>query len=506
MAPPDAHATTHGSPDNRLLAFALTARDPLGKVEEAGFWLEAYRQSIEGNPGRVFDVVDQLDEMVQPNRLELMREYLESGGRMQTYREHRIGNAVVRYARELAAGYESCLRLYQKAGPGTAELKPLVPMIAARTLRALTLDLRWALLRYTAVDASVWGRMGVLYAFSDRLGFATARLKVYPGMSGDSTVRREYLRALVLAVSGMGNLLPPSQVVAERVIANVADFFLLHRKPATGCHFGVALREDRPPYRVGEGIAPARGVRFFGPGDAAVMVEGYLRHTIDTRAVASELSLSGDFEPSMVADVLRHLARHWGPKPPVRAETRQRVLATMHVAHGFDNVLDAVGAEPGDPWLDEVTEAWTVENESSGGFGAVLPVRDADWLAVGTLVAAKPTWPASWSVGVIRRVTAKSPTLRSIGVQLLARGGVAVQLFPLSDNGWAPSLSGILLPTETQTSLAGGEVALVLLKGTAAELTTCEMRVHDKPYVLARRRITDIGQDFEIARFSLRAG
>jgi hypothetical protein len=58
--------TMKSNADNRLLAFALTARDPLGKVEEAGFWLEAYRQSIDGNPVRVFDVVDQLDEMVQP--------------------------------------------------------------------------------------------------------------------------------------------------------------------------------------------------------------------------------------------------------------------------------------------------------------------------------------------------------------------------------------------------------------------------------------------------------
>jgi hypothetical protein len=178
----------------------------------------------------------------------------------------------------------------------------------------------------------------------------------------------------------------------------------------------------------------------------------------------------------------------------------------MHVAHGFTNVLDAVSAEPGDPWLDEVTEAWTVENESSGGFGAVLPVRDADWLAVGTLVAAKPDWPASWSVGVIRRVSSKSPTLRSVGVQLLARGGVSVQIFPSSDNGWAPAIHGILLPTETQTSLAGGEVTLVLPKGSTAQLTSCEMRVQDQPYVLARRRITDSGGDFEIARFSLRAG
>jgi hypothetical protein len=495
---------TPSSSENRLLAFALTARDPLGKVEEAGFWLEAYRQSIEGDPVRVFDVVNQLDELVQPNRLDLMREYLDSGGRMQTYREHRIWQAVVRYARELAAGYESCLRLFQAGAPGAAGLEPMVPVVAARTLRALTLDLRWALLRYTAVDASVWGRMGVLYAFSDRLGFATARLKVYPGMTGDSTVRREYLRALVLAVSGMGNLLPPSQVVAERVIAAVAEFFLLHRKPATGCHFGVALREDRPPYRVGEGIVPARGVRFFGPGDAGVMVDRFLRQTVESRIVPPELALSEGFDPSMVADVLRHLSRQWGPKPPVRSERRQRVLATMHVAHGFDNVLDAVGAEPGDPWLDEVTEAWTVENESTAGFGAVLPVREADWLAVGTLVAAKPTWPASWSVGVIRRVSSKSPTLRSVGVQLLARGGVSVQLFPLDSDGWARSLNAILLPTETQTSLAGGEVALVLPKGTTVGLLSCEMRVHDKPYVLTRRRVTDIGEDFEIARFSLR--
>ena len=63
--------------------------------------------------------------------------------------------------------------------------------------------------------------MGVLYALSDRGNFATLRLKVYPGMSGDSTVRREYLRALILSVSGMGNLLPPAQVIAERVVATV---------------------------------------------------------------------------------------------------------------------------------------------------------------------------------------------------------------------------------------------------------------------------------------------
>ena len=79
-----------------------------------------------------------------------MREYLDAGGRMQTYREHRLWQAVVRYARELADGYAACLQLCQKAGETGP--RQLLPVVAARAMRAHTLELRWALLRYTAVD------------------------------------------------------------------------------------------------------------------------------------------------------------------------------------------------------------------------------------------------------------------------------------------------------------------------------------------------------------------
>jgi hypothetical protein len=497
-------ATVEKRQDLHLLGFALTARDSIGRVEEAGFWLEAYRQSLPGDAQRVFEVVDQIDELVQAYRLSLTREYLGAGGRMQTYREHRIWNALVRFARELADGYESCLRIFQAKVAGVEALGPRAPVIAARAMRAHTLELRWALLRYAGLGPLVWSRMGVLYALSDRGNFATLRLKVYPGMSGDSTVRREYLRALILSVSGMGNLLPPAQVIAERVVATVGEFFLLHRKPAASCHFAVDLRATRAPYRVTEGLQPASGRRFFGPGDAGVMVEGFIRQA-ESGVVPAELRLAQETAPAEVVEVLRHLARQWGEQPPARAEARHRVLATMHVAHGFERVLDAIATEAGDPMVDEVTEAWTVENESSAGFGAVLPIRPDDWLAVGTLVAAKPTWPSSWSVGVIRRVSARNPMHRSVGVQILARGGVAVRLVPLPVQRWDLPVEGILLPVETQTSLHGGEVAVVLPRGRTAQLESCELCVHDKVYVLHRRRISDSGEDFEIARFAIRA-
>jgi hypothetical protein len=478
------------------LPIVLPTADPLGAVEEAAFWLEAYGQNPSADPLRIFEVIDRLDALVQPHRLALLREYLESGGRMQTYREQRLWQAAARYARHLADGYSACLRLSQGQGE-----RKLVPVLAARAVRAHTLELRWALLRYSAVDDEIWPRMGQLYALCDRAGLATVRFKIYPAMSGDSTVRREYLRALVLSVSAMGNLLPAAQAVAERVIAAVAEFFLLHRRPAAGCHFAVDLKASRPPYRIGEGIAPARGVRFFGPGDAAVMVENFLVQLGAQGGVPAQLRLGAEFEPSLVSEVLQHLARHWGAKPPTRGEARHRVLATAHVAHGFERVLAALGGEQAQ---DEVTEAWTVENESEGGFGALIPARDDDWLEVGRLVAAKPDWPSSWCVGVIRRLAARSPMNRSVGVEILARGGVCVELAPLPLKEGLQPLHGILLPTEAQTSLAGGEVELVLPRGSTARLASCELRMHCRLYRIERRRIADSGSDFEIARFALR--
>jgi hypothetical protein len=499
---PDGKPLSESTLNSALMSFSVGSPDALRKLEEGGFWLEAYRSGVKGDPMRAFQVVDRIDALMQPYRLEATREYLGSGGRQQTYRERRIWHAVVHFAHELASGYETCLQMFQSGIAGSQALAPLVPTIGARAMRALTLVLRWNLLRYAAAEPSVWSRMSALYAFAERERFVSERFKVYRDMQGDSTVRREYLRALILAVSGTENLLPASQVLAERVIASVADFFLLHRRPAEGCHFGVDLLVARPPHRVGEGVTPTRTVRFFGPGDAGMMVERLMQRTAETGTVPEELKLVGEFHPGTVHEVLQHLTRQWGANPPSRAEMRQRVLSTLNVAHGLDLVLRAVSADQGGSELDEITEAWTVEDESNGGFGAALPAREGDWLAVGMLVASKPTWPASWSVGVIRRLSTDATGRRAVGVQVLARGGIAVELtaLPITEN--ARPLLGILLPGEGQTHI-GGEVTLVLPRACVSWSETYALRVRGRNYVVNPLRTADSGDDFDAVAFSI---
>jgi hypothetical protein len=174
----------------------------------------------------------------------------------------------------------------------------------------------------------------------------------------------------VLAVSGTENLLPSGQVVADRVIATVAEFFLLHRKPAAGCHFAIDLPASHPPYRVGDGVAPAPTVRFFGPGDAAMVVERLVQRTTQTGGVPPELNLVGEFHASMVLDVLQHLSRHWGANPPSFRAAPTRV-STLTVAHGFDDVWRHLCRAAPLSWTRSPKAGrWRT---SSGGFGATLP-------------------------------------------------------------------------------------------------------------------------------------
>jgi hypothetical protein len=498
-------AVTEPTFDRPLLGFSPSAADPLGRLEEAAFWLETYCQALHSQPLRVFELVDRVDEQVHRDRLSLTHEYLAAAGRMQRFREQRIWTAAVRFARMLAGGYESCLGLFQAGAGGSEALRPLLPVVAARIVRAHMLDLRWTLMRYSAVEPRIWSRMGAVYAFCERIGLERATFNLYPGMAQQSSVRREYLRALLLSVSGMETLLPEGQVIAERAIAYVAEFFLLHRKPARSCHFAVDLEASRPPYRMGEGLQSAKSWRFFGPGDASVLIDGMAERAGQAQATPPELRLIGTFPVPLVVEVLRHLSRFWGPTPPERAEVRQRVLSTFNVAHGFEDVFAAVSGSAPERDLDELTEVWTVENESEGGFGASLPGRIDDWLSVGTLVAAKPTWPAAWSVGVVRRLSTDSAGRRRVGVQLLARGGTAVQLVPVGAAAVpGPNVQGVLLPSSRQSSLASGEITIVVPRDVVSHSQAYEMRFEGHAYTVVPRSVVEQGPEFTVLRFGIR--
>jgi len=475
--------------DVGVLPIVLPQHDALRAVEEAAFWMQAYRQGLPDDARRVYEVVDRVDAMVQPFRLRLMRDYLGEGGRMQTYRQRRMWRAAVNYATELGLAYTYCLK---PVGAGTAT-KEQVATVGARAVRAIALELRWTLLAYAAPDPTLWGRLGRLYRDCERIGVATLRFKIYPEMRAASTVRREYLRALVLAVSGMNNLLPAGQAVAERVIAALAELFILRQSPAPGSHFVVDIDQGTAPHR-GHSLQRTRDShRYFGPGDAGQILAAYAKQAREKGQLPGELGLPHGTDVETGIAVLEHLIRYWGALPPERSETRTPVLLTMHAAAGVDAAFVALAGGR----AEEITESWIVADESRHGIGAVVRARDDDALAIGQLVALHPERAGPWAVGVLRRLEAKDALYRSVGVHLLGRGAVTAAI---SDGGEGAE-PVILLPVPTDGAGAGSEVVLIMRHPAMHAHPT--LHLHDRHYRMQFRARIESGQGFFANRFAL---
>ena len=434
-------------------------RIPYKTLEEISFWLDATRGAEGLKPQRIYEIIDLLDQAGKPHQRKLSQEYLAGGVRLQKFQERRIWTAVVEYWRQLGAAYEFCLAQTLPGVSGSGALKPLAPSIASRALRALGLELKLALMRYGPVDPTLWSRLNALYSQAEVGGYALKGCTVYAGPQGDSTVQREYLKALMLTISATDSLLPRKLEVAERIVAQFSDAFMLQREPAKGCHYyrrpagGQAARAHG-----GEGDAGCPRCATSARASGADRMDDLIRVVGERGAVPSDLNLGGNYEPSFVLEVARHLARYWATVPPARQQERRRSVARIHVVHNFDDVLAIISGESRDLDFQQNIETWTVENESESGFGAVIPDAASDWLRVGALLGIKLEDGNAWGVGIVRRLTNDPSQHRYVGIQTLAKGGARVKLFPVGAKDVSEGGDdAVLLPSSAADSTGTGE-------------------------------------------------
>ena len=348
----------------------LPPLDPYKSLEELCYWLDTLGSAEDLKAPRVLDIIDLIPDVPDP-----------LPGRSQ-----RVG---------CAEGAEAD--------------------VVARALRALTLQLKWQLLRYGPVDQRVWEQMGKLHAYAEERGFAIAPVVVYPGEFGDSTLQREFLKGVMLNISSTDSLLPAKLEIAARIVAQFSEFFVINRQPAKGCHYYFDLNEGKVPARVMSRLQMTPGLRFFGPGSAAQELEKLLATVQADGVVPSNINLGGTFDPEVVLETLRHLARYWAANPPARSDERRVCVSRMSVVHDFDEIVSTVSGETQDLSFDSTVEVWTVENESESGYGALMPQARSDWLRVGTLLGVKLDDGASWGVGIVRRLSAYDHKQRYVG-------------------------------------------------------------------------------------------
>jgi len=490
--------------DARQLLSGLAEKGAFRALEELSAFLDAVKTAEKLKPIRAFEIVELLDRSARPFLRKLGRDYVIQSVRLTRFQQHRLWFTAHAFLTQLGEGYRFCLAKFEVGAVGAAALKPALPKVAGRALRASGAQFKWSLLHYRPSEQELWENLARLYTAAEALGFAPWLLNLYRGERRETSCERELLRPLMLAVSAPDGLLPMQIELAERIIAQCTDAFTLSSRPGPGLHYVTDLAAAAPPGRLSPNVTLNPQTRFFGPGEGAARVARYVAEIERTGRVPAEMNLGLELEPPLVLDTLQHLARYWSASLPERKQARRQRTEHLTVVHEFGEVVANAGGLFFESAFVSNNEEWILENESAGGFGAFVPKAQGGWLRVGCLVGVRREEGVAYGVGIVRRVVGDEHGNRYVGIEMLASGGAAVTL--VTEQAWSPehpTAQGelcILLPSATAPS---GETTLLLRPGLFKPKRMVEMHAYDHRYRLEPLAIAETGEDFEIARYRI---
>lgn len=369
--------------------------------------------------------------------------------RGQASQEARLWQALNTYWLSVERAYVSLL------GASDPHASEVDAALIARAITALSEQAKLARVRYCAIDPRIWRELGRLLALAE---------KAAPG--GSELVMQAWARVFLREIASPQNLLPREIEIVDRLAHHYATC-LVHRHQASseaGYHFD--LGTNQAPLRHVFSERFTAHSRFFGAGESYHYAELAVQR-IEQSGGAADLPIV-EFMQDEVLRMLRHVARHWSPTPPVRGEGRSEVLSRVLIVYDLNEIRRKIAKgdsqalaqglgecrnlEQADinryGFVTErsrqrcmaeeqvrdaaLTENWLVQDESGVGFGAEVPSHAADWLCAGKLVGFKREGAQQWGVGVIRRVEHNARALCRVGIQVLSEQPRAMRLRVLS--------------------------------------------------------------------------
>jgi len=489
----------------RQVVAELPDQDATMALERIAEWLESLNQAEGFKVDRRYECVDLLDGAARRHQQELTHEYL-STPRVQKFQENRLWSAAFGYYRELGEAYVRCIKECVGGLDGASAAERVLPAIVARALRALAMQLKWTLLRYGLVERRIWTRLALLYRFAEEKGMTEKAVGIYPVPHPKTTVKREFLKALMLPASSLDGLTPVKQQIAERTVAYFAESFLLSAQPE-GCTHSFDLATPRPPARLAPGAAES-GLLYFGAGEALAGLDRLKEQVAARGGVTHDFGLGTNYHKDEVIPVLRHLAQYWSGTPPARSSERRPTAARITVVPGADQVFGALEPSTGknlDFSQNQTAESWVVENVSDGGYGAIVPPQKIDWVRVGALIGMKGETSNYLGVGLIRRITRDAHQQRRVGIKVLTKTAIPVRISK------ANTMSALNFDLREETAIlltvkpdARGEVDMLLRVGIFKGRDSLEMTLQERNYQLVPSSIVEAGEDYYWARFKVK--
>lgn len=421
-----------------------------------------------------------LDEGAQQLQESLCSQYLLNP-RMSRTIENRLWNAVFSFNWQMARGYHAFVMAYV-SDPGS-KFSGSVPLIAVRAIRYFAMQAKWRYFRYERVPDKFWKHVHNLYRLAEHEGFANESQVLYSGQAA-TTCADEYLQLLSLDIINTGNLYPKQIDMVDRWLDHWSHTLKLEKDYVPGQHvFCVNLGDDRGARRVRK-LSNDAMIRYWGTGELMALVE-QTKTDLQKGGVPASLGLGEDCRLPGCLEFLDRVVHQWAAAGVSRVQRKsERVpsVKAIDVVKGFAEICarvkddnerqvkkaqgddslsyeelvdvrmygfvtrrtqDKTGPQVKSLQSESAAERWLMQNESKGGFGAIIETAQNDWVKLGKLVGLKPEKAGHWVVGVARRLSQLPTGQCYVGIETLAHQPLMVLLRPQKPRRSGYTIDGI---------------------------------------------------------------
>ncbi|BCL75015.1 hypothetical protein JHS3_07510 [Jeongeupia sp. HS-3] len=434
---------------------------------------QAFLDGTQAPTADALDAVLLVDAAVQSSYEALCCQYI-ANPRMSKELERQLWKEVIDYAQAMVDLYQRFVK-FDPTVQDRDRFEAQMPAVLARSLHYLGIQAKWHHFRFEKLPSRLWTQANQLYRLSEIGGFDSNPFPLYPKHSEEITsCADEYLQLLMLATLSSNNLTVRQIDWADHWLNHWSKLIQFSRKfYADRHHLCVNLQADDGPQRVQEDQAE-EPFRYWGLFDLIHELQETQRK-IESGATPRSLGLGEDCRQPGALELLKHLESFWTMmmrNTQVARSVRQNVSKSAEVVQGLSRICamvrgdnDKFSRQPVEARTevdyDEINDMrlygfvsertrskqatgpatvhpklrqkvaianWSIENESDGGFGAVLHAAENEWIRPGALIGMRTGGGENWQVCVIRRLNRLRDEQLSAGIQILSATPVAVSI------------------------------------------------------------------------------
>ncbi|AOX99089.1 hypothetical protein [Jeongeupia sp. USM3] len=522
-------------------------------VAQRGQVSAAVRAYLDGKPSPTPDALEAalLIDAAGRASFEALCDQYVANPRMSKELERQLWKEIVEHAQLMVDLYQ-CFVKCEPEAQDKARFEALMPSVLARSLHYLGRQAKWHHFRFEKLPSRLWKLAHQLYRLSEIDGFDSNPFVLYPQHSDEvSSCADEYLQLLMLATLSQSNLTVRQLDWADQWLDRWSKLLQLSRRfQPDRHHLCVNLQEDAGPQRVQEDQAE-EPFRYWGLFDLLHDVQEMQRR-IEQGATPVSLGFGQDCRQPACTELLRHIESAWVMlmrNTQISRGARKSVSKSADVVQGlsrlwamvradndrfsrqpaetrtdvdYDEIMDmrlygfvsertrakqASGPTTVQPKQQVASASWAIENESEGGFGAVLHSAENEWIRPGALVGMRLGAEENWRVCVVRRLNRLRDEQLSAGIQVLSATPVAVSVKSDDDGNSQINLTDLSLFNTEFPMLrvglyiphlhAGNSVNTLMMHASEyAGARLCKVQARDRAFTIKLGSVIEKGPDW----------